>query len=247
MAPTPFATDHSPQLPRAQEEGAAEARNASQGKGAHVFFVLDRSGSISAIAEEVVKGFNDFVAEQRSQPGRMRMTLLQFNAEDPHEVVFESRDIKDVPLLTLTTFQPRGGTPLYDALGHALTEAEKSHVDDERIVMVTFTDGLENASREHSRNSIFERIADKRKAGWAFVFLGANQDSYGAGGSLGYGSSNIQNFAFDGEGTKAAFGSVSEAVTRMKYHMMHNREAYDSEDFFEGVKLAEADYQSRGQ
>merc|ERR1711893_194 len=96
------------------------------------------------------------------------------------------RDINDVAPLTADRFKPRGMTPLFDAVGDTILMAEKAQTEAELIVVVTFSDGEENASRRHSRKSIFDRIAAKRELGWTFVFLGANQDSYEEGGSLGY-------------------------------------------------------------
>lgn len=217
-----------------------EAHSASQAEDAHIYFLLDRSGSMSAISNQVIEGFNSFVKEQRAVPGRLRMTLLQFDEVNPHEVVFEGRDVRDVPLLTADTFQPRSLTPLFDAIGHTLALAERAQVPHERLVIVAFSDGKENASREHTRKSIFKRISEKRAAGWTFVFLGANQDSYAEGGTLGFGDKNTQNFAFDGRGADKAFSSVSKAVMSMRF-----KADYDSEDFFEGEKSAEADYRAR--
>merc|ERR1719265_126103 len=87
---------------------------------------------------------------------------------------------------------------------------------DEKIVVVTFSDGQENASREFTRKSIFDRIEKLRREGWTFVFLGANQDSYGEGGKMGFGAGNTQNFAFDKTGVQAAFRSVEGAVHSMR-------------------------------
>ena len=36
----------------------------------HISVVLDRSGSMQPIADDTVGGFNAFLAEQRSKPGR---------------------------------------------------------------------------------------------------------------------------------------------------------------------------------
>merc|ERR1712187_798877 len=136
----------------------------------------------------------------------------QFDSDNPHEVVFRGQDVSTVPLLTAETFRPRSTTPLYDALGSTIRMAETAQVSNERIVLVTFTDGKENASREHSRRAIFDLIKAKRDVGWTFVFLGANQDSYAEGGGLGFSGSNTQNYAFDSRGVRSAYTSVSKAV-----------------------------------
>jgi len=225
---------------------------------AHIYFLLDRSGSMHSIASDVVGGFNSFVQEQRSKAdgAQLRMTLVQFDSQDPHEVLFKGLEISEVPELTSRTFIPRSQTPLFDALGNvlALAEGRKSNAfpghreAEEKIVVVTFTDGQENASREFTRKSIFARIEKLRREGWAFVFLGANQDSYGEGGKMGFGAANTQNFAFDKAGVSAAFKSMDNAVYSMRTKLAGSymsEDAYDSDNFFDGDKAAETDYRSR--
>lgn len=226
--------------------------NGSNGTNAsenvHIYFLLDRSGSMQSIASDVIKGFNAFVKEQQlSSPDDetgLTMTLIQFDSQNPHEVIFSGRDIASVPPLTSSTFQPRSMTPLFDALGRTIDMAESGHVANERIVVVTFSDGLENNSREYSRKNVFDKITTKRDAGWTFVFLGANQDSYAEAGLLGVGAANTQNFAFDGEGTALACQDVSTATRKMRSKLM-KAESFDNEDFFEGSKSAELDYSTR--
>jgi len=220
----------------------------------HIYFLLDRSGSMQSIASDVIAGFNAFVKEQQltsSDESSLIMTLTQFDSDNPHEVVYSSREIAAVPLLSKSSFQPRSRTPLYDALGSTISMAEDAHVDKERIVVVIFSDGLENASRNQTRKSIFDQVTAKRTLGWTFVFLGANQDSYAEGGGLGFSASNTENFAFDGQGVQAACEDVSKATKSMRSKLKLENSGsaytklYDSEDFFEGSKSAEHDYTSR--
>lgn len=222
-------------------------------ENAHIYFLLDRSGSMQQVASDVIAGFNSFVEEQKlaaSSEAKLTMTLIQFDSQNAHEVVFSGREIGDVPPLTAETFVPRAMTPLYDALGRTISTAATAHTSDERIVLVTFSDGKENASREHSRKSIFALIGDKQDAGWTFVFLGANQDSYAQGGGLGFSASNTQNFAFDQTGVEKAYKSISTAMFSMRRKLNSVGSSvpeamYDSRDFFEGEKIAEADFSAR--
>jgi hypothetical protein len=84
----------------------------------HLYFLLDRSGSMQSIREETVAGFGAFIDEQRNVPGVCRVTLAQFDHE--YDEVYADRDLADVPALQLT---PRGSTALLDALGRTIVEA----------------------------------------------------------------------------------------------------------------------------
>lgn len=219
----------------------------------HIYFLLDRSGSMQSIADDVIGGFNAFVKEQQASSqdsAGLSMTMVQFDSGNPHEVLLSSRDINDVPFLCEKTFQPRSMTPLFDAIGNTIAMADEASLiklnscDDMQNVIVILSDGYENASREHSRKSVFSLIEAKQKHGWTFVFLGANQDSYAEGGKLGFGSKNIQNFKFDGQGTREAWSAVCGATKNMRTKLQR-KERFDHEDFFDGVKTAEADKDSR--
>ena len=78
--------------------------------------------------------------------------------------------------------------------------------------MVILTDGMENASTEWTQKKLFKRISKLRKAGWTFVFLGANQDSYEAGAGLAMAAGNVSNFRADSGGTAAAYAGLSRTV-----------------------------------
>ena len=69
---------------------------------AHIHFLLDRSGSMHAIASDVIGGYNAYVAEQQALENSttgMKMTLVQFDSQDPHEILFSGEALADVPLL----------------------------------------------------------------------------------------------------------------------------------------------------
>src|SRR5918997_1785624 len=45
----------------------------------HLYFLLDRSGSMQSIKTDTEGGFEAFIAEQRKAPGDCRVTLAQFD------------------------------------------------------------------------------------------------------------------------------------------------------------------------
>jgi Mg-chelatase subunit ChlD len=105
------------------------------------------------------------------------MTLIQFDSNDSHEVLADALPIATVPPLSRETLAPRGGTPLYDAMGHAITDAtiriEKRRAAGEpaeSILFVTFTDGEENQSVEYSRERLFDLVKKHEQEGWTFAY-----------------------------------------------------------------------------
>jgi hypothetical protein len=43
----------------------------------HIYFLLDRSGSMTSIRTETIAGFDAFIAEQRKVPSACKVTLSQ--------------------------------------------------------------------------------------------------------------------------------------------------------------------------
>ena len=167
----------------------------------HIAVLLDRSGSMGAVKDETISGFNYFLKEQKAAGANATLTLVQFDTEST-DVVHESMPILEVPDLNHQTFQPRGGTPLLDALGQtidstgralaAIPEANRPN----KVVFVVITDGQENSSHRHTKASVKERIDHQSSHyNWQFVFLGANQDAFDEAGAVGIAMGNAANFA----------------------------------------------------
>jgi len=167
----------------------------------HIAVLLDRSGSMGDIKDDAIGGFNCFLKEQKAAGANATLTLVQFDTEST-DVVHESMPILEVPDLNHQTFQPRGGTPLLDALGQtidstgralaAIPEASRPN----KVVFVVITDGQENSSHQHTKTSVKERIDHQSsRYNWQFVFLGANQDAFDEAGAVGIAMGNAANFA----------------------------------------------------
>ena len=217
----------------------------------HIYFLLDRSGSMSSMASDVIGGFNRFLAEQAAATPENRMTLVQFDTEEPFEVLAEAEKVEKLRPLSSATFSPRGGTPLYDALGRLIVEAtiraerrEAEEKKPEEILCVIFTDGCENASHEYSAAKVRELIERREAAGWTFVYMGANQDAYEEGERFGAKAGNIQNFVPDARGNVAAFGSLSRSVLA-KQAKMESGLHFSNQQFFEEGKTADRDASER--
>jgi Mg-chelatase subunit ChlD len=178
----------------------------------HISVVLDRSGSMAGIADDIVGGFNEFLARQRAEAGEARITVAQFDSEDPFELLIDGVPVREVTDLPRAAYQPRGTTPLYDAVGSMVGRIDARSAgreNEEDQLMVIVTDGFENASREHDRDSIFSMITLRRQRGWSFLFMGADQDSYASGAPMAMARANTANWQKDRQGTAKMWKDVS--------------------------------------
>lgn len=215
----------------------------------HIYFVLDRSGSMESIRSDVIGGFNAFLAEQQEDDDAL-FTLVQFDSQDAFEVVADAVPVREMTKLDAASFVPRGGTPLFDAMGRTIGKAasraallKDAGAAAEDVLFVTFTDGAENQSSEHDRDSVFAMVKQKEADGWTFVYMSANQDAYAEGGRMGYAGGGTQAYAADAAGTEAAFRSLSKAT---KDHRARRRlgDVAPAAPFFED-KEAEDDLKRR--
>jgi hypothetical protein len=169
----------------------------------HLYFLLDRSGSMLSIKDDTEGGFDAFIAEQRSQPGECRVTLAQF--DDQYEEVYRDVPVSDVPPLSLS---PRGSTALLDSIGRLLGEAGArlaalpEHERPGVVIVGIMTDGHENSSREltHAQvKALIERQTSEYA--WQFIYMGADQDAIEVGSSIGVAATNSMTY---GRGRVAA-------------------------------------------
>jgi Mg-chelatase subunit ChlD len=209
----------------------------STSDGADIWFLIDRSGSMTSIADDVVTGFDRFFTEQREIAGDATVTIIQFDDETPHDVIVDAQPVAKVPSIR-DLFQPRGMTPLYDAAALLLDRAEAHRGDPDDQLVVIFTDGHENASHEWTHKQLFARINGLRSKGWTFVFLGANQDSYATGAQLAMPAGNVSNFRADAVGVAAMTDGLSRSVTEWRRKPRDQRRR-DGEQFWGGKKEAE--------
>ncbi|MDX1604606.1 MAG: hypothetical protein R3202_00355 [Candidatus Competibacterales bacterium] len=185
----------------------------------HITVILDRTGSMEAIRDDTIGGFNAFLQQQQSEPGTATLTLVQFDSQDPYEIVHHFRPIAEVPALTRETFVPRATTPLLDAMGRGINDLEHSlaklapEARPARVVMAVITDGHENASREFSKDQVQKMIQARQKADdWQFVFLSADLAAIDEALASGVSAASAMAYDKNAEGTAAAWASVSVRI-----------------------------------
>lgn len=183
----------------------------------HITFVLDSSGSMAAIEDDTVGGFNAFLDDQREEEGCATVTLYDFNTTV--ERVYQGSTIEHAPELKDEQYTPGGRTALHDAISVAVTETlerlAELPVDDrpETVIVVVLTDGKENAS-ETPHDRVREQVEHRRdEHGWEFLFIGANQDAALTASKMGMDEDRSLNMAHNRDGARAAYESTSNRIS----------------------------------
>lgn len=159
----------------------------------YVAAVIDKSGSMANKKNDIIGGYNTFVDSLKAdKEGVTTLTLTLFDTEVITPV--QNRPVDAVPHLNEGTYVPGGSTALYDAIvmtiGHVDAHLSRISVRP-RVLLMVATDGEENSSRETTDLAFVKKlIEEKKKLGWAIVFLGENMDAWEAGTSLGIQGNN---------------------------------------------------------
>lgn len=176
--------------------------------------VLDRSGSMSGIREEMETGLQTLIDEQAKQPGMLTVDLIHF--DNVIEAVYEMVDAQFVKV----KLDPRGATALYDAIGVSINGFTKSlgdlpeHARPSNVTFVVVSDGFENSSSEYDLKTVRNLVKTKQKdEGWNFMFLGSNQDAVLSGKNLGFMEDASLTFDNNGQGVQAMTKSASRFVS----------------------------------
>lgn len=176
-----------------------------------ILVILDRSGSMEDAKSDHEGGLKSFVKDQADLDGDVRFTEVQFDSKDPCEILYDRVPIREVGEITLI---PRGGTPLLDAIGRAVSHLEAKQIAEpsDYTVCMIITDGHENASTEWTTARVKARIADLEKKRWKFIFLGADIDAFGEAGQIGMAMGGVASFS----NASAASVGATYAVTSAK-------------------------------
>ncbi|MCS6960256.1 MAG: vWA domain-containing protein [Pseudanabaenaceae cyanobacterium SKYGB_i_bin29] len=202
----------------------------------HISIILDRTGSMQTIRDDVIRGFNTFLSEQQRQGGNATLTLVQFDSQNPYEVIHHFKPIKDVPKLDRKTYVPRASTPLYDTIGRGINDLEQSLARlaaegaPSKVMMVIITDGYENASQEFTRAQVAKMIREKQeKDRWEFIFLSATLESMQDVQQMGVSDDTSLIFASSSEGQQRMWTSLSRQTS--KYRSGEKKKfSFDEED-----------------
>ena len=171
-----------------------------------LFFILDRSGSMSGSERDTINGFNAFIEKQAVKKQNIRVTTILF--DDKYQVLYSRKPISEVEALTEKEYYVRGCTALLDSIGKTVN-SYKNEVGSTMCIITS--DGYENASREYDRDQI-RRIIES--CGWEFVFIGADIDSYAEASRIGIRKSRVANYNKTAEGHKEMYDACNLITDR---------------------------------
>lgn len=182
----------------------------------HIVAVVDDSGSMSSVADEMNQTLNTYFREQAEVEGTCLVDYYSFGSQVSR--LYGDRDISTAE----AGIAGRSGlTALLDAIGRAMTEAGQkfARLPEARrpgsVQVVVVTDGMENASRMWTPERVRDLIQKQTDVyKWDVVFLGANIDAVEVGARFGIKSEKALTFDINNaEALAATSASLSNYTT----------------------------------
>ena len=197
-----------------------------ENKKTELIIIIDKSGSMFSLQEDVIGGYNAFIEEQKKL-GPASVTIVAFN----HlvDIIAEDVDIEKVSPLNKRNYSPCGCTALLDAVGDTISLIKAKHAKlkeeelPEHTIFSIVTDGLENSSREYSYAKVKNMIEMQTKAGWDFIFQAANIDVAKEGDRLGINPSMRASFCANSKGVERQTRFLCEKVTSLRKGNSHGK------------------------
>lgn len=178
-----------------------------------LMLIVDRSGSMSSIRDDMVGGLTTLVEEQKKQPGLLTISMVSFDNQVELQHQMATPEGVNIQL------EPRGGTALFDAMGFGLNtlqadiDALPNHAKPDTVQVVVVTDGHENASGEYTGKTVKRLVEEKTKENWDIVFLGANQDAVMKAAELGIMRDRSMTYGANRDGVSSATESMSRYMS----------------------------------
>ncbi len=187
----------------------------------HICIVLDASGSMGVIENDIKGSFRSLIKTQKENEGKTVLDLYQFS-DDCRRLV-KHADLADIKEDLMANYRCSGCTALNDAVCTAIDTlgmelaAMREEDRPQNVVFVIITDGYENASRKHSAMDVKYRIElQSTKYSWDFQYLGANQDAFAVGETLGIAKDNCVNYDVSASGMAMACDNINANVQRIR-------------------------------
>ena len=206
--------------------------------------IVDESGSMNCIYRQALTGMNETLQTIRATAAKFPqqeqyVTLVTFNSTSRPNTnyVLDCIAATQAADIAESQYQPSGCTPLYDAMGTALTRLRAQVAAEDKVLVTIITDGMENSSCEYSGRAIKSLVEDLKSQGWGFTYIGSNHDVAAAAESLSI-DAHLE-FCEDEEGTREMFQREKRSRANFYRALRENPAASGAslmEGFFEDAK-----------
>ena len=201
----------------------------------HNLIILDESGSMESIKTLIISGFNETVqsikGSQKKFPEQEHfISVVSFN-DLANKLLHFIDPVDRLNEIDGEQYQPNAATPLFDAIGFAVTKLHQVVKDQPNcnVLVTIMTDGEENASREYSAKQIKELIEKLKNEKWTFTYIGTDHDVDKI--ALNLSITNTLIFEKNEAGIKDMF--VKERKSRDMYYSKVQKNEDTKDNFFE--------------
>lgn len=198
-------------------------------KRTYVVLTLDDSASMSSVRMPTLNGFNEQLQSLKGMAApdhEVLVAVYKFSDPSRIELLRDFTDVREVAKLSENEYTANGGsTALLDTMNKALNLVQSKDEDictgQNAALVVFFTDGMENSSREIG-NKIqikdrIEKLAAKKHYTFSYMGVG-NLDEIASG--YGFAKGNVTQFhagpagaAFNATRNTRAFASYNASRT----------------------------------
>lgn len=179
----------------------------------HIVFVIDRSGSMQSLRNNVVDVFDDQVKylAKRSQELDQETRVSTYLFSEKAECLTYDKDCLRLPSLQ-AYYDPEGGTGLIDATILAIDDLSKTATlyGDHAFLIYVLTDGEENRSVKIA-SELSKKIRNLPE-NWTLGVLVPNKNGVAEAKRFGFPEQNIQIWETTGKGLNKASEVIKQAT-----------------------------------
>ena len=189
-----------------------------------IVLVLDESSSMVYWKSETIKSFNNFIEQQKKIVSDVaNVSLIKFNSNSI--VIKYNIPIENFPNLTTSDYSPDGKTALYDAISKAIHLGEVLKENKDRVIVVIFTDGQENASVKINKEKLKKKVSKRELSeDWTFLYIGEDPKQF----TKDFGLCVTDGIAFDHKEPSKNFEKANEALSNYRSsNNMKGRNLFD--------------------
>lgn len=198
--------------------------------------IVDESGSMSIIRDSTLAGLNETIItcqkmQEKFPTMEQRITLITFDC-DHTKVIFDNIPALEAKPLSRKDYVPGGATPLYDAIGRAITQTYAQTEKTDNVLVTILTDGEENCSTEFDLKMVKRLINKQKEQGWTFTFIGTDDlDVEGMAHEMGIKS--FLSFSQDDVSTSKMFSQDRACRARFCARVSRDERIDDAKYFVE--------------